>query len=169
MTGSIAHPTSITANNASTSRLSLKSLTSISGHVDGAWWPGSLDLAAEVSILAAQLADRWGAVDRVSYDLAAWLPAPRQVMTSDRRIRLDGFRGRRPTDVVHIGGGWRPVLTLLVIPPATESQVAGATLQRAAQDGNQDSIDELLRRDTSSNSPGFDHSSSSINPARSSR
>jgi len=169
MTGSSAHPTSITAATAPDGRLSLKSPTPISGYVDGAWWPGSLDLAAEVPVLAAQLADRWGAVDRVSYDLAAWMPAPRQVMTSDRRIRLDGFRGRRPTDAVHISGGWRPALTLLVIPPATETPAARATLRRAAENGNQDSIDDLLQRETPSSSTGSDHSASYLNPARSSR
>src|SRR5690349_21650645 len=41
-----------------TERLSLKPESATAGFVDGAWWPASRDLAAEVSRLIAALADR---------------------------------------------------------------------------------------------------------------
>lgn len=126
-------------------RLSIKAESTKSGHVDGAWWPGSRDLAAEVPALVEQLSARWGPVDRVSYDLAAWLPAARSVPVGGRRIRLDGFRGRRPTDAVHVLKAGRPALTLLVVLPATDSGEAAETLRRAGSAGNRETVDELLR------------------------
>lgn len=127
-------------------RFSLKPMGATSGYVDGAWWPGSLDLTAEIPDLVAQLADRWGAVDRVSYDQAAWTPAARRMAVGGRRIRLDGFRGRRPTDVIHVLGAGRPTITLLVIPPSTPAHEASDILRRAGTAGNQETIDELLHR-----------------------
>lgn len=127
-------------------RLALKPMgaTSVSGYVDGAWWPRSLNLTVEITDLVAQLADRWGAVDRVSYDQAAWTPAARRVTVGGRRIRLDGFRGRRPTDVVHVLGAGRPASTLLVIRPTTPAPGASEILRRAGTAGNQGTIDDLL-------------------------
>lgn len=134
-------------------RLSLKPTESTSGYVDGAWWPRSSDLVAQIPALVAQLADRWGAVDRVSYDMAAWAPAPRRITASGRRIRLDGFRGRRPPDAVHVMGAGRPTRTLLVIPPTTEPHSAEETLRRAGASGNQETIDDLLHRARRSERP----------------
>jgi hypothetical protein len=59
-----------------TDRLSLKPESATTGFVDGAWWPASRDLAAEVSSLIAALADRAGAVERISYNLDAWDAVP---------------------------------------------------------------------------------------------
>ena len=127
-------------------RLSLKAGRKTSGYVDGAWWPGSLDLASEIPSLVAQLAERWGAVDRVSYDLAAWLPAGRRIESGGRRVRLDSFSGRRPTDAIHVVGAGRPPLTLLVIPPATDPLEAVEILRCAGSEGNQQTVDALLHR-----------------------
>lgn len=124
-------------------RLALKPLQSTSGYVDGAWWPHSLDLVAELPGLVTALFAPWGAVDRVSYDMAAWAPAERRVTVAGRRIRLDGFRGRRPAGTVNVVAGARRPLTLLVVPPDTEETAAQVIMRRAATEGNQDSIDDL--------------------------
>jgi hypothetical protein len=83
-------------------RCSLKPANATPGHVDGAWWPRTPDLVAEIPALLDRLADGWGAVDRVSYDLSAWSPAARRITVRGRRVRLDGFRGRRPADAIHL-------------------------------------------------------------------
>lgn len=137
----------------SSPRLSLKAGKTKSGYVDGAWWPGSLDLDAEIPVLVEQLSKRWGAVNRVSYDLAAWLPAARSVPAGGRNVRLDGFRGRRPTDAIHVLGPGRPPLTLLVILPSTDPREATEALRRAGSPGNQETIDDLLRRRPRSRRP----------------
>lgn len=133
-------------------RLSLKPTESTSGYVDGAWWPRSSDLVAQIPALVAELADRWGAVDRVSYDIEAWAPAARRVTAGGRQIRLDGFRGRRPSDAVHVMAAYRPVRTLLVVPPTTEPHRAAETLRRAGTSGNQETIGDLLAQAQSDDS-----------------
>ncbi len=145
MTGPVALPTD-TATTASGVRMSLKPVDSTPGYVDGAWWPRSPDLVVEIPALLAQLATGWGTVDRVSYDLAAWAPAARRITIDGRRVRLDGFRGRRPADAVHLTGpAGRAALTLLVIPSTAEPREASAALRRAGARDNQDTTAELLR------------------------
>lgn len=134
-------------------RLSLKAGKTASGYVDGAWWPGSLDLVAEIPALVGQLSGLWGAVNRVSYDLDAWLPAPRSVPAGGRRVRLDGFRGRHTSDAVHVIGVGPPPLTLLVILPSTGRREATEALRRAGSTGNQETIDDLLQRGPRSGGP----------------
>ena len=158
MTGQVEHRTEsfVAASSfveaSPSARVSLKPVESTSGYVDGGWWPGSLDLVAEIPALLAQLSDRWGAVDRVSYDIDAWSPAARQVTAGGRRVRLDGFHGR-PAEAVQVMGGGRPALTLLVIPPTAESREAQESLRRAGSSGNQETVDDLLHR-----GPGPDRS-----------
>ncbi len=71
----------------SSPRLSLKAGKTKSGYVDGAWWPGSLDLDAEIPVLVEQLSKRWGAVNRcpTTWPLGCRLPGPsrRAGATSD--------------------------------------------------------------------------------------
>lgn len=131
-------------------RCSLKPANATPGHVDGAWWPRTPDLVAEIPALLDRLADGWGAVDRVSYDLSAWSPAARRITVRGRRVRLDGFRGRRPADAIHLSGpAGNAILTLLVIPPDTDPEVAERALRRAGTGDNQDSTTDLLSRDPS--------------------
>ncbi|MFZ0229157.1 MAG: DUF5994 family protein, partial [Mycobacterium sp.] len=51
-----------------TPRLRLKPKAPTSGHVDGAWWPHSDDLAMELPDLLAVLSVRLGAIDSVVYN-----------------------------------------------------------------------------------------------------
>ena len=68
----------------------------------------------------------------------------------DGRVRLDGFRGRRPADAIHLSGpAGKAILTLLVIPPDTDPEVAERALRRAGTGDNQDSTTDLLSRDPS--------------------
>ena len=63
---------------------------------DGAWFPRSRDLAVEVPELIAAL-DRHGVrVERFTYALDAWLPAPRKVVVGGRVVRTGGFRSMEP-------------------------------------------------------------------------
>src|SRR5439155_16889727 len=51
-----------------TQRFQLRPEAPTTGHVDGAWWPRSRDLAAELPALLAALAARLGRVHRVGPD-----------------------------------------------------------------------------------------------------
>ena len=62
-----------------TLRLKLKPKAPTTGYVDGAWWPRSRDLSAELPALLAVLAVRLGRVQRVSFNLTDWDATPRPV------------------------------------------------------------------------------------------
>ncbi len=110
-------------------RLRPKALTS--GYVDGAWWPRSRDLAAELPTLLAVLAVRLGEIPRVSYNLTEWDTAPSQIAIGGVRVRLSGFWSR-PAHIVGVVAADRRRLTLLLVPPDTDPSTAHQTMMRAA-------------------------------------
>ena len=96
-------------------RLSLKPESATTGFVDGAWWPTSRDLAAEMPSLLAALGDRAGVVERVSYNIDAWNAVPRKVRVDGHVVRMGGFRSQSAATLKVLG---EPrTLTLLVVPP----------------------------------------------------
>ncbi|WP_431903142.1 DUF5994 family protein [Amycolatopsis thermoflava] len=126
-----------------TLRLRLKPTGSVAGYVDGAWWPRSRDLAAELPTLLAVLAVRPGTIERVTYNLTMWTSVPRRIVREGRAVRLEGFRSQPPHTVTVAGQG-RQRLTLLVLPPDAPEAAAHETLMRAARRDNADSPDTLL-------------------------
>ena len=130
----------------SPARLWLKPQAPTTGYVDGAWWPRSRDLAAELPALFAELAPRLAQVERVGYNLTAWPPARRRVVLDGRVVRLEGFHTQHADTVMVIGGRHR--LALLVVPPETEPVLAQQILMSAAHADNIDDIETLLTRHT---------------------
>ncbi|OXM68612.1 DUF5994 family protein [Amycolatopsis vastitatis] len=118
-------------------RLRLKPAAPATGHVDGAWWPRTRDLAAELPALLAALAARLGRIDRVTYHLGDWPDPPRRVTFDDSVVRLEGFRSQASGSLTVIGWN-RHRTTLLVVPPETSADVAQHTLTTAADPGNTD-------------------------------
>lgn len=125
-------------------RLRLKPKAPTTGYVDGAWWPRSRNLSAELPALLAVLAIRPGRIERVTYNLTGWQPPRRRRLPIEGgAARLEGFHTQHPGTVTITGqGGQR--LTLLVIPPETDPAAAHQALMRASQRGNLDTIEELL-------------------------
>jgi len=124
-------------------RLRLRPKAPTAGYVDGAWWPRSRDLAAELPALLAVLAVRLGRVPRVSYNLTEWTTAPRRIATDGLQIRLDGFWSR-PAHTVDLIAEDRRRLTLLVVPTDAGEEAAHSTMMRAAGRDNADTVDDLL-------------------------
>ncbi|MCP2280003.1 DUF5994 family protein [Nocardia amikacinitolerans] len=116
------------------------------GAVDGAWWPRTTDLVAELADLEALFAGR-GAVERIMYDMDAWQPTPRRTTVGGRLIRLDGYR-HLPAHTICVLGLDRTRLVLLVIPADTEAASAAALLSAASRPGNELTADELVAADT---------------------
>lgn len=116
-------------------RVSLKAPGTPTGAVDGAWWPQSGDLAAEVADLLPALAGRVSAVSRVIYHLPSWNPAPSRIVVGGRIVRLDGYR-YQPINTVYIVGTDRDRIALLVVPPATDPADAHATMAAATAADN---------------------------------
>ncbi len=64
-------------------RLSLTPKTTLAGQLDGAWWPRSRDLEAELPALAAALDETWGRI-RLPWTgvCCMWAGSPNRTPTS---------------------------------------------------------------------------------------
>jgi len=87
---------------------------------DGAWFPRTRDLAAELPELIAELERRGVRVERFTYPLDAWSPVPRKIAVSDRVVRTGGFRSMDPGVVCLTWDGGTRRADLLVVPPETD-------------------------------------------------
>jgi Family of unknown function (DUF5994) len=147
-------PNSSTLQNPVTTKLALKpgveARSPATGFVDGAWWPGSRDLASEVRALIESLPEALGRVERVSYNLATWGVTARILHIDGAAVHLAGYRSQNADTVDVLGRDHR--VTLLVVPPEATEDAAHRALAAAASAGNTDSPAELLA--TSGARPG---------------
>ena len=102
---------------------------------DGAWFPRSNDLAAEVPELIAELERRGVRVERFTYALDAWLPAPRKVVVNGRTVRTGGFRSMNAQVVCITWAGGLRRADLLVIPPETDVLTGARALRLCTRRG----------------------------------
>ena len=128
-------------------RLTLKPGMPRTGAVDGAWWPSSRDLVAEVPALVAAFPASAGRVQRVGFGRSLWDAIPHRTRgwADGKRIGLDGFAAFAP-DVVWVATsitGSAP-LFLLVVPPGTAPETAAGILRRAGSAENLETPAELL-------------------------
>ena len=128
---------------AHTPRLRLKPKAPESGYVDGAWWPHSEDLTAELPDLLAVLSVRLGAIERVIYKVNEWAKAPAKFATAGRTVRLDGYR-LQPVNTVEVLGLNRKKIVLLVVSPHADPDQAHAVMMSAASPNNSLTVDSLL-------------------------
>ena len=126
-----------------TPRLRLKPKGPRSGYVDGAWWPRSDDLAAELPDLLAVLSVRLGRIDRVLYNLDEWANASAELVTHGEAVRLEECR-LQSTDTVEVIGLNDTKIVLLVVPSNVDPDGAHATLMAAAAPRNDSTVDSLL-------------------------
>ena len=126
-----------------TPRLRLKPKAPLSGYVDGAWWPHSDDLAAELPDLLAVLSVRLGPIARVIYSLNEWAKAPKKLATDGRTVRLDGYR-LQPVNTVEVLGLNCKKIVLLVVSPQADPDQAHAIMMTAAGPNNALTVNSLL-------------------------
>lgn len=126
-----------------TPRLRLKPKAPTSGYVDGAWWPSSDDLPTEVPDLLAVLSVRLGPIDRVIYNLAEWVQAPKKLPVDERVVRLAGYN-RQPVNTIEVIGHNRSKLVLLVVPWYTDPDDAHHTMMAAAAPDDASTVEKLL-------------------------
>ncbi|MGN9791600.1 DUF5994 family protein [Streptomyces sp. OZ13] len=112
-----------------TALLRLETTHAREGILDGAWWPRSRDIGAELPVLITALTEHLGAVTRVGLDASAWEELPTRLIIGDRVVHIDSF----PVgdDTVLITRGDRDHFSLLVIPPDTTPDAARAAMARA--------------------------------------
>ncbi|MFJ2700175.1 DUF5994 family protein [Streptomyces rochei] len=134
MTATVSPPTtSEDRRPTSPVRLSLAPAGSAPLLLDGAWWPPSRDLAAELPALAAVLDPLWGRVTRVTVNPAQWPVVPRKVPVAGHAVKVGWFRFEQDEHELlllsyHVGR-WN----LLVVPPQMPP-AAAAWLMAAASD-----------------------------------
>jgi hypothetical protein len=116
-------------------RLSLTPKTTLPGRLDGAWWPYSRSLEAELPPLAAALDELWGRLTRVVVNPAHWPVIPHKVPVAGHTVHVGWFTEQHPDKLVLLSytvGRW----DLLVIPPETEPAAAARLMAAAATPGS---------------------------------
>jgi hypothetical protein len=122
----------------------LKRKAPVSGYVDGAWWPHSDDLLTELPDLLAVLSVRLGPISRVLYNLGEWAPAPRRLVLSEgSSVRLDGYT-RQPPNTIEALDMLGTRIVLLVVPAATDPDLAHSIVMAAAAPNDTTSVESLL-------------------------
>lgn len=115
------------------SRLHLSPNALASPRLDGAWWPRSAQLTAELPGLFEALSDRLGDVAFVGYHQCAWKQAPPQMQIGGENVLLQGFTSDAPATVILIGRNGRRV-TLRIISPGEGEVIARQQLDAASED-----------------------------------
>jgi Family of unknown function (DUF5994) len=121
-------------------RLALAPAGSAPPRLDGAWWPRSRDLTAELPPLAAVLDGLWERITRATVNPTYWPVIPRKVPVRGHVMHVGWFEEQDPHELMLLSydvGRW----DLLVIPPETTPERA-AWLMAAGSDP--------LRRSTAS-------------------
>ncbi|MCU7827374.1 DUF5994 family protein [Kitasatospora sp. DSM 101779] len=122
--------------------LRLETTQSREGALDGAWWPRSRDIGAELPGLITALTEHLGPVLSVGLDTDAWDDIPARLVIDDRSVHID----RYPVgdDTVIITRGDRDHFSLLVVPPQASREAALAAMTRAIEAGGTDSARQIL-------------------------
>ncbi|MGY1737605.1 DUF5994 family protein [Geodermatophilus sp. SYSU D00684] len=112
--------------------------------LDGAWWPRTSDLTAELPPLLEELHRRGIRITRVTFHPDSWPPTTRRLQTGGRTVRLGWFR-RIDRHLLNLTGDLgRARLDLLVVPPSTTAGVAQRAFDAATDRANRDEPTALL-------------------------
>ncbi|MFE0254335.1 DUF5994 family protein [Streptomyces sp. NPDC059010] len=119
-------------------RLHLAPDSTLPRRLDGAWWPRSYDLLAELPLLLAALPRAWGHIASVTVNSADWSAAPGRMFVCNQVVRLrSAVAPHAPNTVVLLAPGhgrW----DLLVVPPDTIEEEAGPLMTAAVDDRARD-------------------------------
>jgi hypothetical protein len=125
-----------------TALLRLETTHARGGVLDGAWWPRSRDIGAELPSLITALTEHLGPVTRVGLDAGTWDELPTRLTVEGRVVHIDSF----PVgdDTVLITRGDRDYFSLLVVPPDTEPDAARAAMAKAVRADNVTEATQIL-------------------------
>ncbi|MFJ1808607.1 MULTISPECIES: DUF5994 family protein [unclassified Streptomyces] len=135
MTATVSPSPALEGDRSSSSalRLSLAPAGPAPALLDGAWWPRSRDLVAELPLLTAVLEPLWGRITRIAVNSTHWPAVPRRVPVAGHVVNVGWFPSEQdPHELLLLSyrlGRWN----LLVVPPRTDPASA-AWLMSAASD-----------------------------------
>ncbi|MFC9804141.1 DUF5994 family protein [Streptomyces griseoaurantiacus] len=112
------------------------------GVLDGAWWPYSRDVAAELPALISALTEYLGPVTRVGLDAGAWDALPTRLLDDDRVVHIDSFPVGDDTALVTRVD--QDCFSLLVIPPHATPETARTAMADAVRAGNITRAEQIL-------------------------
>jgi hypothetical protein len=127
-------------------RVSLKPRTEHPGMVNGAWWPRSRDLAAELPPLIAALDAAWGRIHRVTVNVRMWPEIPKRLVAGSHTIRVGWFDAEQDRhDLCVLSHSCAPYRwDLAVVPPETDSENAARLMACAADIHNKQTASALV-------------------------
>ncbi|MFI8188622.1 DUF5994 family protein [Streptomyces sp. NPDC085946] len=105
-------------------RLRLAPHSMLPRRLDGAWWPRSPDLLAELPGLLAALPRAWGHIAGVTVNGGAWSAAPGRMLVCNQVVRLSRAAGSHAPDTVVLLSPGHGRRDLLVVPSETPEDEA---------------------------------------------
>lgn len=133
-------------------RISLAPRGPVPARIDGAWWPYSRNLTAELPALTGVLDTRWDRITRVTVNPACWPVIPRKVQVGGHVVKVGWFEQEQDPHQLMLlsyrSGRW----DLLVIPPETPADTA-AWLMAAAADPQRTSTGSALMDEAAARQP----------------
>lgn len=116
-------------------RLVLTPKTSLAGLLDGAWWPRSRDLGAELPALVDALEERWGRITRITANPDPWPALPYTVAVHGHDLHV-GWFSEQDRDTMSLFSYSLHRCDLLVVPPEAEPASAARLMAAASVPGN---------------------------------
>lgn len=113
-------------------RLRLAPRSGMPRPIDGAWWPRSYDLLAELPRLLAGLPRTWGHITSVTVNGAAWSVPPGRMLVANQVVRLNRTPTVSAPHTVLLLAPGRGRWDLLIIPPDTTEEAAEPLMAAAA-------------------------------------
>ncbi|MGW0331674.1 DUF5994 family protein [Streptomyces sp. NPDC003011] len=102
--------------------------------IDGAWWPRSYDLLAELPRLLAGLPRAWGRITSVTVNGEKWPETPGRMLIHNEVVRLHrAAAAAAPHTIVLLAPG-RGRWDLLVVPPDTTEKAAEPLMAAVVHD-----------------------------------
>ncbi|KMS70312.1 hypothetical protein ACM01_31935 [Streptomyces viridochromogenes] len=113
-------------------RLRLAARSGMPRLIDGAWWPRSYDLPAELPRLLAGLPRTWGHITSVTVNGATWSAVPGRMLVSNQVVRLRRTVAASAPHTILLLAPGRGRWDLLVVPPDTTEEAAEPLMAAAA-------------------------------------
>ncbi|WP_051966754.1 DUF5994 family protein [Kitasatospora mediocidica] len=123
-------------------RLSLEPTLARNGMFDGAWWPRSRDIHAELPGLVTALTAHLGHITRVGLDTAAWDDISRSLTIDGLAVHIGRFSASEHT--ISITRGLDDHFLLLVVPPWATPAEAATAMSAAARTNHRATAAQLL-------------------------
>ncbi|WP_425831354.1 DUF5994 family protein [Streptomyces fractus] len=100
--------------------------------IDGAWWPRSYDVLAELPALLQGLPAAWGHIGSVVLDGTVWPQAPGRMLVAGQVVRLRRRLTATAAHTVVLVAPGHSRWDLLVVPPESTEDAAELIMARAA-------------------------------------